>query len=251
MYRAKFLLIMFFAGVLFVACDRLPSREQVSDAADRGQSAAATAQVVAATKVVEAQAAATRLAEQGIDVQTAATRGREAAGTAAVIAQSAATRIREDGPSAVATIKAYGTPVVSLGQKFRETRPDENGNIYITISEAELTQALTWHNPATDDGMRNTRATIEDGEIRLIAEVTTPVQGTLTVAFRPVIEDGDIQLDIASAQVGGVGVPRILLNSAESRINNTLLLATSLIPGSTTYTNITASSGFIAIYGQK
>lgn len=253
--KMKFLTSIIFVLVALAGCRLLPSEvpdaEQLGELAEQGKSAAATAQVAAATarvvvvtRAVQASDTATRLAEQGYDVQTAATR-------AVAFGQEAATRLREDGPSAVATIRSFGTPAVTLAQKLGETRADANGNVFITITEAELTTALTWYKPADGEDMRNIYVQIDDGQFVLFAEVTQPVSGRLGVVFEPIIVDGVFQVRIASASMGGISVPRVVLNSAESRINNTLLAAVSVVPGNVTYTDVTASNGVLTLTGYK
>lgn len=213
------LIIIIFA----VSCDRLTpeQRAQIRDSAE-----------IVATRVKED--------------------GPSAAATAKALAESAATRIKEDGPSAVATIRALGTPAVTLKDRLSEMRPDENGNVTISITEAELTRALTFYKPASEDGLRDSRIQLRDGLIILEAEIDRPREGTtLTVNFQPEIVDDDVKLTIVNASAGGIDVPRVMLNSAEARINNTLLIALKAIPGDIAFTRASANGGVLLITGAR
>jgi hypothetical protein len=223
--------------LLSVACSTLvenvPDREQIGELADRSRDALATARAAQPT------------------VQAAIATARVQIGTAAVQAEAIATQVAAGGTSALATIQALGTPVTTLRDRLAQLQPNADGSLTITITEAELTAALTWDEPAEDDRLRNVRARIAEGMLVISADVVDPVTAPASIRFEPVIEDSALQLHIIDARLGSVPLPTALLNASENRLNRTLLTAINLIPGENIFTQVSAENGVLVLFGYR
>ena len=207
----------------------------VGTMAVQGQNALATAQVLGATAVVQGR--------------TGAATAQVLGATAVVEARLLATRMSEGGESAWATVQAWGTPTVSLKQRLAGLIPNDDGGIQLYITEAELTSALTWDRPNDDGRLQNLHATIRDGNINLIGEVTSPVQATATIVFQPYLQAGSLQMKVVAGSLGNIPLPQAVLQSAENRINSALLTAIKLIPGQAQWTDVTATNGTLTLLG--
>lgn len=174
-----------------------------------------------------------------------------AAATTAVQARAIATRAAVGGADAIATIRAFGTPAVSLRDRLAQLRPDADGRLTIRVTEAELTAALAWDAPGRDDRLQNVHARITGGEIILRGDVTSPVQATAQISFAPYLDDGRLQLRITSGSLGNIALPADVWTAAENRVNRTLIAAVQAVPGEIIFTQVTAENGVLVLLGYR
>jgi hypothetical protein len=191
-------------------------------------------------------------------VATAAVVGEQAQQAAATAAVVAAT-VAAQGQDVIATVQAadFEVPdVQALREKVAALMPDENGNISFTIGDAELTQIIQTQQaaaaPAGDaPQVQNLTVQFTNGTILLSGNVTEPIQAQLTISFWPVIEDGLLRFQVASATMGSIVVPPVLLQTVEASLNNTLGDALSNLPASVTLQTITVSEGSLTIMAHQ
>ena len=187
-------------------------------------------------------------------VATAAVVGEQAQQAAATAAVVAAT-VAAQGQDVIATVQAsdFELPdVQALREKVAALMPDENGNISFTIGDEQLTQVIQSHQAAATPAgeapqVQNLTVQFTNGTILLSGTVTDPIQTQLTVSFWPVVEDGLLRFQVASATMGSIVVPPVLLQTAEASLNNTLGDALSNLPASVTLQAIIVREGSLTI----
>ena len=176
---------------------------------------------------------------------------QQAAATAAVVAATVAAQ----GQDVIATVQASDFQLPDM-QALRESvaalRPDENGNINFTIDDDQLTQVIQSHqaNAAPQGEMPNVQnlaVQFTNGTILLRGDVTDPIQAQLSVSFWPIVENGGLRFQVASATVGSITVPSALLQTVEASLNNTLGEAMTNLPAGITLQAITVSEGSLTI----
>lgn len=176
------------------------------------------------------------------------------AGSAAETAVALAT---QEGSTAVQTLQAGGANIDlgALGEKFSTIQPDENGNFTVTITDTELNDALqrAEESQAAPGSSPVSQPLIifTGGNIVLMGNVTQPIEAQLTVSFRPVVVDGDLQFEVVSATLGAVNVPAAILSSAESTLNSTLGQAMNNIPSNLTLQSIVMGEGTMTVSGTQ
>jgi hypothetical protein len=182
---------------------------------------------------------------------TAAAMAREAGAAAATAAAVAA----EQAPTVIATAQALEFPEADeLREKIGSAVPDEAGNVRVTISEEDLNRAIQARLRLEAEGrdpaqlpLQNVRVTFAAGSIVLVGDVTQPVSGRLTVTFRPYVVNGAPQFELVSASFGGVSVPAVLLQSAESILNSTLGDALQALPARVQLHEIVVAEGSMTV----
>lgn len=180
---------------------------------------------------------------------------QQAAATAAVVAATVAAQ----GQDVIATVQAsdFQLPdMQALRERVSALRPDEDGNISFTIGDAQLTQVIQDHQAnATPDGempkVQNLSVQFINGTILLRGDVTDPVQAQLSVSFWPIVENGGLRFQVASATVGSIAVPAALLQTVEGSLNNTLGEAMTNLPAGITLQAITVSEGNLTIMAHQ
>jgi hypothetical protein len=185
-------------------------------------------------------------------IQTVQAAGQQAGS----VAETAVALATTEGSSAVATLQAGGAEVDlgPLQDKFESIEPDENGNFSVTITDTELNQALQQAQEAQAAGnspLQQPVIVFTGGNVALTANVTQPVEAQLTVAFRPVVEDGVLQFEVVSATLGALQVPTAVLSSAESTLNSTLGQAMNSLPTDVTLLSIEMGEGTMTISGRR
>jgi hypothetical protein len=176
---------------------------------------------------------------------------QQAAATAAVVAPT----IAAQGEAIIATAQAsdFQLPdMQALRERIATLRPDENGNINFTLTDAQLTQVIQTHQANGTAGgempaVQNLAVQFTNGAILLRGDVTEPIQAQLTVSFWPILEDGRLRFEVASATIGSIAVPPALLQTVEASLNNTLGEAMSHLPAGITLQAITVSEGSLTI----
>ena len=180
---------------------------------------------------------------------------QQAAATAAVVAATVAAQ----GQDVIATVQAsdFQLPdMQALREKVAALRPDENGNISFTIGDAQLTQVIQSHQAnATPAGetpkVQNLTVQFTNDTIFLRGDVTDPIQAQLSVSFWPIVENGTLRFQVASAAVGSIAVPPALLQTVEASLNNTLGEAISNLPAGITLQAITVREGTLTIMAHQ
>ncbi len=201
------------------------------------------------------------LASQAVD---AATEAADVAATAVIIAQQAASS--EQVQSLEATAVAAATSLAnsdyelpessSLRQKFANAQPDANGNISITITDAEMNEAIQMKQAAAEQAgqeqvLQGTAVTFTGGNIVLTGSITTPVTAQLTVTFRPYVANGILQFEVVSATLGSIRVPATLLSASEATLNSTLNDAMGNLPANYTLQEVLMGEGTMTINAHK
>lgn len=211
--------------------------------------------------VDEAAEQAAAAATQAADVAaTAAVVAQQAAGSAATIAASDQVQQLEATAVAAATAIAnsdYQLPdTSSLRQKFANAQPDANGNISVTITDAELNEAIQIKQTAAENAgqvqtVQGLAVTFTGGNIVMTGNITDPITAQLTVTFRPYVANGILQFEVVSATIGTINVPASLLAATEDTLNTTLNEALGAAPGSYTLQTVIMGEGTMTINGQK
>lgn len=208
------------------------------------------------------------LADQAAE---AATQAADLAATAVIVAEqaaeSAATLAASDQVQNLeATAVAAATALVnsdfelpdssSLRQKFANAQPDANGNITITLTDAELNEAIRLKQTAAEQAgqpqtVQGLTVTFTGGNIVMTGNITTPVTAQLTVTFRPYVADGLLQFEVVSASLGSINVPAALLSASEATLNSTLNEAMGNLPANYTLQDVVMGEGTMTIYAHK
>jgi hypothetical protein len=201
------------------------------------------------------------LASQAAD---AATKAADAAATAVVVAQQVATsdQVQNLEATAVAAATALADSDFelpensSLRQKFANAQPDANGNISVTITDAELNEAIQMKQAAAAEAgqeqvLQGTMVTFTGGNIVLTGNITSPITAQLTVTFRPYVANGILQFEVVSASIGSLTVPTALLSASEATLNNTLNDAMGNLPANYTLQEVLMGEGTMTINGQR
>ena len=190
-------------------------------------------------------------------IATAAVVGQQAEQAAATAAIVAAT-VAAQGQDVLATVQAMdlATDMATLARKVAAVLPDENGNINIALTDAELTQVIQGQQATTTaEGqtvtLQNPAVQFDKGTILFQGDVTEPVQAELAVTFRPIVEAGTLRFEVVTASVGAINVPPALLQTAESTLNNTLGEAMTHLPAGVTLQALTIGEGILTITAHK
>lgn len=191
-----------------------------------------------------AQAAATAAASvQGVDV----------AATAQALAETAVSPNTDLAATAQAGITAVPSDSLqALQTRFADVQLDANGSASVTVTDAELTQAVqAAQAQATQNGqtiaLQNLQITFTGGNIILAGDVTNPVQAQLTVTFWPYVQNNVLQFEVVSAQLGQINVPPSLLESSEATLNSTLNQAFNQLPAGIALQNVVMGEGTMTI----
>ena len=188
-------------------------------------------------------------------VATAAVVGQQAEELAATAAVVAAT-VAAQGGDILATIEAADITMpdmAALRSRVQSILPDENGNVSLTLTDAELSnvvedqQATTTTADEQTIALQNPGVRFTNGTILFQGEVTQPIEAQLSVSFRPIVEDGALRFEAEGASLGGINVPATLLQTAESRLNNTLGEAMTHLPEGVTLQAVIVGEGTLTI----
>lgn len=225
-----------------------------------GRRGAATSPLAEVTVPARVSEQAEALATQAASVAATAAAGATAVAVAEQADSVVATAVAQ-GETLAATAQSgtgqiSGLDINALKERFSSLQPDENGNVSVTITESELNQAIEASQAAAAQAGRNlqiqnAQATLSEGTIILAGNVTEPLSADLTVSFRPLVANGILQFEVASATVGGVTVPPSLLQSAEATLNNTLGEAMSNLPAEIVLQDVIISDGTMTVVGSR
>ena len=204
------------------ACSQLADmdRDRLNEVAEQGQ---AIAQTVAADAPSFAATARSAAATAIVAAPTVAIDAQTAAATAVVNAQLLATQASASGGSLLILADRLQTRVAGLV-------PDEQGNIALTITEAELTGAITRDEIQEDASFENLAASFGDGVILITGDVTRPVSTNFAVVFIPYAQDGQLRFAIREASIGDIRLPEPVIARVEGRLNRTLQSTIEVLP---------------------
>lgn len=193
-----------------------------------------------------------------------ATQAASVAATAAAGATAVAASAETD--SVVATVAAQGEAVAgtvqssmdldALRERFSSAQPDENGNVSVTLTDAELNQVIQASQEAAAQAGRNVQienaqASFTGGNIIVTGNVTEPLTAALNVTFRPYVANNTLQFEVVNATVGGITVPPTLLQSAEATLNSTLGEAMNNLPAQFVLQDVIMSEGTMTVVGRQ
>ncbi len=225
-----------------------PAATEVPDA-DQDRSGFALPEVklpevdVPAGAVATAQAA---LQQAGDAAGTAVQQAGDTAGTAAVAAT-------EQGGAALATVRAISTPdLTGLTERLAAARPDADGNLSVTLNESELNQLLQLRYlvMSAEPELRDAAVRFEAGVIILSGNVPLLLPIGVTLSLRPVVADGQFDLEIVDAAVGRLEAPEIVLGFASNLVSSALNEAIRRLPEGFQLLSITVDEGLLTISGR-
>lgn len=182
--------------------------------------------------------------------ESAASQAGELAGTAAAVAG-------EQGGNLVATLEATDFDVdiqfdaEAIREKFANVQPDENGNVTVAVSDQEINQALEVGNTGGVSPIQNVTVAFTGGNVAFSGDVTQPLQGRLTATFRPMVTDGQFQLDLINARIGPVPVPVSVLTSLETTINEKVATQISRLPTAYSLQDVIIEEGSMTIVARR
>ena len=144
----------------------------------------------------------------------------------------------------------------SLRQKFTNAQPNANGNITITITDAELNEAIQMKQAAAEQAgqeqvLQGTAVTFTGGNIVLTGNITSPITAQLTVTFHPYVTNGVLQFEVVSASIGSLSVPAALLSASEATLNSTLNDALGDLAANYTLQEVLMGEGTMTINAHK
>jgi hypothetical protein len=215
---------------------KLPEVEVPADALETAQAAAQQAGDTAGTAVQQAGEAAS----------TAAQQAEEAAGTAAAVATL-------QGGAALATVQAVPTPdLTELTERLAAARPDENGNLSVTLNEAELNQLLQLRYLvlSAEPELRDAAVRFSAGEIELHGTVPLPLPVGVKLTLRPEVADGQFDLAIIDAALGPIQAPEAVLRFAGNILSDALHEIIRRLPEGFQLQSIEVDEGSLIISGK-
>ncbi|MGB1251925.1 MAG: LmeA family phospholipid-binding protein [Candidatus Promineifilaceae bacterium] len=254
-----FLTAFFVACILLlsVACSFLEENPQIEA---QGRSLAETALANAPTLAANA----IDLAQTGVAAApTLALTAQSLAGTAIAIAPTVALNAKEIGGTAVAFAQQVGSSqdmsqetlniaFQSIQSRMQQMQVDQNGNLAITFTEADLTAAIQRNEIQNEDARyQNLVVSIRDGLIVVTGDLTRPVNATFAVVFQPYAAEGKLQLNIVEATIGQFQVPAGLVESIEARLNRTLANSLGYLPFNIVITDARANNGVLVLTGSR
>ena len=225
--------------LLVTACSQLSESDQarLNQAAEQGKSIAQTAAADAPSYAATARSAA---ATAIVAAPTVAIDAQVAAATAVVNAQMLATQASASGGSLLILADRLRTRVAGLV-------PDEQGNVTITITEAELTGAITRDEIQEEANFENLAASFGDGAILVTADVTRPIATNVAVVFIPYAQDGQLRLAISEASIGEIRLPEPVVARVEGRLNRTLQSTIDILPVSVDVAEVVVRDDLLTI----
>ncbi len=231
------------------------SAEEVASAATTAAESAATA---AALIGPMSEIAGTALA-QGDDVlATAVAQAGVMAGTAQLLptAQAIATDIAATAQAAAGSI--VGTPAPGgssiIQNKLAGIQPDASGLYHVDVTEEEFNQIITTQLAGPSGGaspIQNAVVAIENGSIVLDGDVTQPLATSISVTFRPIVENGDLRFDVSRASLGGFPASGGLLTTVENTLNSSISTETLGLPSNIILQEILVGDGIMTILARQ
>jgi hypothetical protein len=179
-----------------------------------------------------------------------------AASLASSLAETAVAAATSRGAAAIATVQAAGTPSFgSLQSKIEAIRPDEQGNFTVTITEDEVNEAIRLRqllgNAEIPAQFQSVTIRFSDGHVILRSNLLQPLPAQLEVAFSPMVVDGEVRFQIASASLAGAQVPQALLNTTQGLVSQLLVQGLANLPADVVIENVSVGQGTMTVEGQR
>lgn len=209
----------------------------------------APADTLATAQAVVGQAgdlAGTAAQQVGEVAGTAVQQAGEAAGTAAVVAT-------EQGGAALATVQAINTPdLTDLTERLAAIQPDENGNVSVTLTEAELNRLLQLRYlvMSAEPELRDATVRFAAGEVALDGNVPLLLPVGVSLTLRPLVIDGRLELEILDAALGPIETPELVLEFASNLLSDALRDTIRRLPAGFQLQAIEVAEGQLTIRGR-
>lgn len=141
-----------------------------------------------------------------------------------------------------------------LEQKMENVEPDENGIFEVTFTEGEVNEMLLIRRADVPEGeaedLQNHFIRFEEGEVLLDSELGPLFDDLLVARFRPMAEDGAIQVDLREANIGPVDVPVQFLNGLEGLMNNLMQTMIDSLPRANRLQAVEVDDGSLTLVAQ-
>lgn len=132
-----------------------------------------------------------------------------------------------------------------LSEQFDSATIDENGNVAVSITEAETNQALQLALEASgSDVISNAYIAYTGGTIVFTGDMET---GALRAVIRPYVNNGELNYEIVEATINGKSVPPAAYAAVEETINSTLAQVMGELPENVTLTGVSVGEGVMTI----
>lgn len=250
-----------FAGLLLLilsilACAvNLPSQDQISNGVSTAQAlgdqASELATRTAPTLIAAAEQARDFATQTAPTLQAARTRAvmfaTEAAPTVVALRTQASTFATEAAPTleagletlataavdtqeraiqARATLNAAGIDGGYLFRKVAALRPNEEGQIIVTFTEAEVNvvlnaRLLVMKSEGDVPPVQDINVQFQDGVIVASSMVSTPIEGKVEVQLLPIVNDGRLSFEVLSTNINNNQAPQLVTTQVEGLINST------------------------------
>lgn len=176
----------------------------------------------------------------------------------AVEAAEAAVELAQQGSTILETLQTADIqlPTVdtaAIQAKIATIEPDANGFVTVTITDAELNQAFQETAVTVENQISVSGANIHfsQNNAQLTGQIMQPIVGNLNIHFTPYLYNNTAQFDVTTASFNDLPVPALLIDQAETMLNNTVAQAMSQLPDNIILHSIIVTDGAITISGQQ
>jgi len=166
---------------------------------------------------------------------------------------TAAAMATEQGGPALATAQAMGTPdLTALTERLAAARPDENGNLSVTLNESELNQLLQLRYlvMSAEPEVRDASVRFQSGAIAVNGNVPLLLPVDVTLVLRPTVADGRFDLEVVDAALGRVEAPELVLGFTSNLVSNALDDVMRRLPDGFELQSIVVEAGQLTISGR-
>jgi hypothetical protein len=177
---------------------------------------------------------------------TAVHQAGDIVGTAAAVAT-------EQGGPALATAQAMGTPdLTALTERLAAARPDESGNLSVTLNESELNQLLQLRYlvMSAEPEVREASVRFQSGAIVVTGNVPLLLPVDITLVLRPTVTDGRFDLEVVDAALGRVEAPELILGFTSNLVSDALDDVLRRLPEGFQLQSIIVEEGQLTIIGR-
>lgn len=186
-----------------------------------------------------------------------ATRSAPTIEAALTQAATIAAEMEVRGENAQATLQAAGIDGNYLSQKVQSLRPDAEGNVSFVITETEMNLALQARqllgvSPTPQAGEEPTAVQdgvvyFQDGLVTFEGDLLQPLAGRVQISFQPTVVNGQLALQVISAQVGDTAVSPTLLNGITNSLTSLVNSALTQLPTGITLKQLTVGEGMLTL----